>query len=40
LQRYPNITKELDDAQREDVERLIEKLEDDDDIQKVFHTAN
>jgi YebC/PmpR family DNA-binding regulatory protein len=40
LQRYPNITKELDEAQREDVERLIEKLEDDDDIQKVFHTAN
>jgi YebC/PmpR family DNA-binding regulatory protein len=39
LQRYPNITKALDEAQMEDIERLIEKLEDDDDIQKVFHTA-
>ncbi len=38
LQRFPTTTKELDEKQREDIERLIEKMEDDDDVQKVFHT--
>lgn len=38
LQRFPTVTKELSEAEREDIERLIEKFEDDDDVQKVFHT--
>ncbi len=38
LQRYANVTKELTEEQRADIEKLLEKLEDDDDVQKVFHT--
>jgi YebC/PmpR family DNA-binding regulatory protein len=38
LQRFPTLTKELGEAERQDIERLIEKFEDDDDVQKVFHT--
>jgi YebC/PmpR family DNA-binding regulatory protein len=38
LQRFPTTTKELTEAQKEDIERLLEKIEDDDDTQKVFHT--
>jgi YebC/PmpR family DNA-binding regulatory protein len=38
LQRFATTTKELDEKQREDIEKLIEKFEDDDDVQKVFHT--
>lgn len=37
LQRFPQVTKEVTDAQREDIERLIERFEDDEDVQKVFH---
>ena len=37
LQRFPQVTKELTDEQKEDIEKLIEKIEDDDDVQKVFH---
>lgn len=37
LQRFPQVTKELTDEQKEDIEKLIEKFEDDDDVQKVFH---
>jgi YebC/PmpR family DNA-binding regulatory protein len=33
----PNVTVPVDDAQAEDVSKLIEKLEQDDDVQKVFH---
>jgi YebC/PmpR family DNA-binding regulatory protein len=33
----PNITVPVTDAQAEDVSKLIEKLEQDDDVQKVFH---
>jgi YebC/PmpR family DNA-binding regulatory protein len=39
LQRYPNISKALTDEQREDLDRLIEKIEDDDDVQNVFCTV-
>lgn len=38
LQRIPNNYKEgLSDADEEDVAKLIEALEDDDDVQNVFH---
>lgn len=37
LQRFPQVTKELSDEQKEDIEKLIEKFEDDEDVQKVFH---
>ncbi len=37
LQRFPQATKAVTDAQREDLERLIERFEDDEDVQKVFH---
>lgn len=39
LQRYPNITKTLTEEQREELDRLIDKIEDDDDVQNVFHTV-
>jgi len=38
LQRFPTTTKELEDTQREEIDALIEKFEDDDDVQKVFHS--
>jgi YebC/PmpR family DNA-binding regulatory protein len=37
FERIPNETKTLDDEQLKDVERLIEKLEEDDDVTNVFH---
>ncbi len=37
LQRIPNNTKELDDEQLLAVMKLIDVLEDDDDVQKVYH---
>jgi YebC/PmpR family DNA-binding regulatory protein len=37
LQRFPQVTKEITEEQKEDIEKLIEKFEDDDDVQKVFH---
>lgn len=37
LQRLPTTTKELNEAQEEDVLKLIGVLEDDDDVQNVFH---
>lgn len=37
LQRIPNHTKELTDEQVDDVLELIDKLEQDDDVQHVFH---
>ena len=33
----PTVTVPVDDAQAEEVSKLIEKLEQDDDVQKVFH---
>lgn len=35
--RLPNDTKEVTAEQREQIEKLIEKLEDDEDVQNVFH---
>jgi YebC/PmpR family DNA-binding regulatory protein len=37
LQRFPQVLKELSDEEKEDLEGLIERFEDDDDVQKVFH---
>ncbi len=38
FERIPNITKDLSTDQIKDVEKLLEKLEEDDDVQHVFHT--
>jgi YebC/PmpR family DNA-binding regulatory protein len=38
LERVPNTTKELDMEATAEVEKLIERLEEDDDVQQVFHT--
>lgn len=39
FERIPTVTKELTDEQEiADVEKLLEKLEEDDDVQHVFHT--
>ncbi len=38
LERVPLDTKELTAEQEEEVNKLIERLEDDDDVQQVFHT--
>jgi len=37
LQRFPQVTKELNEEEKEEIEKLIEKFEDDEDVQKVFH---
>ena len=37
FERLPLDTKEIDDEQREKIEKLIEKFEDDDDVTNVFH---
>ena len=37
FERIPNDTKEVTDEQREVIEKLIERFEDDDDVQNVFH---
>lgn len=38
FERIPQVTKTLTPKQMEDVEKLIEKLEEDDDVQNVYHT--
>ncbi|MBZ9778651.1 YebC/PmpR family DNA-binding transcriptional regulator [Psychroflexus sp. CAK8W] len=38
--RIPQVTKTLSDEQKEDVEKLLEKIEEDDDVQNVYHTMN
>lgn len=38
LQWFPTTTKELTTEQQEDLEKLLDKFEDDDDVQQVFHT--
>lgn len=35
--RIPQVTKELSPEQAEDVEKLLERIEEDDDVQSVFH---
>jgi YebC/PmpR family DNA-binding regulatory protein len=37
LQRIPNTRIELDDEQAEEIENLVEKIEEDDDVQAVYH---
>ena len=37
---YINYNKELDEAQTKDIEKLIEKLEEDDDVQNVYTTED
>lgn len=37
LQRIPNTSVELTDEQAADIEKLIDKIEEDDDVQNVFH---
>ncbi len=38
FERIPQVTKELNEAQVADVEKLLEKLEEDDDVQNVYHS--
>ncbi|RZN79413.1 MAG: YebC/PmpR family DNA-binding transcriptional regulator [Winogradskyella sp.] len=38
FERIPQVTKSLSAEQAEDVEKLLEKLEEDDDVQNVYHT--
>ncbi len=38
FERIPNDTKELTDEQQDDIQKLLDKLEEDDDVQAVFHT--
>jgi len=40
LERIPNITKELGAEETAEVEKLIERLEEDEDVQNVFHTMS
>ncbi len=38
FERIPQVTKQLTPEQAEDVEKLLEKIEEDDDVQNVYHT--
>ncbi|UOB17014.1 YebC/PmpR family DNA-binding transcriptional regulator [Abyssalbus ytuae] len=38
FERIPQVTKKLDEEQAADVEKLLEKIEEDDDVQNVYHT--
>jgi len=38
FERIPQVTKAITPEQAEDVEKLLEKLEEDDDVQNVYHT--
>jgi transcriptional/translational regulatory protein YebC/TACO1 len=38
FERIPQITKELSEEDVADVEKLLEKLEEDDDVQNVYHS--
>ncbi|MEO0527750.1 MAG: YebC/PmpR family DNA-binding transcriptional regulator [Bacteroidota bacterium] len=38
FERIPQVTKELTEEQIADVEKLLEKIEEDDDVQNVYHT--
>ena len=37
FERIPNDTKEVTEAQMADVDKLLERLEEDDDVQNVYH---
>jgi len=38
FERIPQVTKKLSEEEAADVEKLLEKLEEDDDVQNVYHT--
>ncbi len=38
FERIPQVTKELTPEEAEEVEKLLEKIEEDDDVQNVFHS--
>jgi YebC/PmpR family DNA-binding regulatory protein len=38
FERIPQVTKELNEEQVADVEKLLEKIEEDDDVQNVYHS--
>jgi transcriptional/translational regulatory protein YebC/TACO1 len=38
FERIPQVTKTLNPEEAADVEKLLEKLEEDDDVQNVYHT--
>ena len=38
FERIPQVTKELSEEEMADVEKLLEKIEEDDDVQNVYHT--
>ena len=40
FERIPNDTKELTEEQRAQIEKLIERIEEDEDVQNVFHNMN
>jgi YebC/PmpR family DNA-binding regulatory protein len=40
FERIPQVTKELSTEQIADVEKLLEKIEEDDDVQNVYHTMS
>ena len=40
FERIPQVTKKLSAEQAADVEKLLEKLDDDDDVQNVYHTMD
>lgn len=40
FERIPQVTKKLTPEQVADVEKLLEKIEEDDDVQNVYHTMN
>ncbi|WP_422859492.1 YebC/PmpR family DNA-binding transcriptional regulator [Flagellimonas sp. S174] len=40
FERIPQATKELSEEQVADIEKLLEKIEEDDDVQNVFHNMN
>lgn len=37
FERIPNVTKELTEEEKVDIEKLLEKLDDNDDVQNVYH---
>ena len=38
FERIPQVTKQLNEEHTADVEKLLEKIEEDDDVQNVYHT--
>ena len=40
FERIPQVTKKISAEEAEDVEKLLEKIEEDDDVQNVYHTMD